>query len=1174
MMRKILTLFSLFIFVHLTYAQDNLLTNGNFETGKADGWKDVKHLTVQSDVVNGGSYAAQLNKKKAGLLQTIALEAGKTYRLSCTAKGENAENSLMFSAQYKNEKNKYAYSRYLILRPSDWQEFSFTFTPNENEASSFRYSFYKVSNNKHWIDDATLVEVKNPETLSDAKEILSTSIGLLNAETKIISQIPLGKIKVSALIEALTVSDKASIVIFPESHKYAYGSNTVTGKYTIRIFAENGTYSDYGIKTTNHTIKSVNNGAKLDAENFIISNITPVLKVSEFKTNIELYEGGELDVLDKATMTPITDQDNTIITENMVVRVSGSGLQQDYTLQLRTIGTENSILTSKIGYINETSTALEELPVGITALLLKNAITVSDYASFKITDQTGKELQDETVLDPNSQIRVAAENSELKIYSITYGAQEITEETISVNTTLEQLSFKKLTLAEEAELHIEHATEPLHASTVNITSHDAWLFFKKVKPKTVAENYLTYIKAFGEPAILDQNVRVVQYAHGTVVIAQPDDFDAVEVFADESFGGKSKKLQPYVYYKVDELGDLNDAISSVKIKRGYYVTLAQNEDGTGYSRVFIADSEDKALEKLPFGLNNSASFVRVIPWRWPHKKGYPHGHEEKLNSAWKYNWSAGKSSTLNVEYVPIKQKLHWPSNSAFDRKGVTHLLGMNEPDRPDQANCSVEAALKIWPSLMATGLRIGSPAPSDGGLGWLFKFIDECDKRNYRVDFVAMHYYRGCKSAQQMINDIKYVHQRTKRPIWITEWNNGADWTKGCKPSSQESNAKTIQAWLNKMDQSGFVERYCIFDWLSGGKTTNWSLWYKRYSDDFTPTGIVYRDHESPLAFDPKKTFGATYHLPAPSELTAALNEETGNVELNWTDGSDVENGVKVERSLNGGEFEEIARIEGADILSYTDETVAFGYYRYRVRQMIANEMNSAASNTVEVSIMHKGVENLARDKSTVTNSATEGYEGSKAVDGELNDNASRWLTEKDAQAPFWLEIDLAEEYVVSAVQFYNGWDGHNRAVKDFKFQYWDGTDWQDLLDIKNNTRAAYKSGFEPTKTSKVRLYVTKTTENRMKLYEIEVFGKKESGTLGTPGTKILQEAVSIFPNPTTEVLMFKGLKTPRQVQILNITGKIIKTAQVLSQLNVSDLETGMYTLRLQGGDSFLFVKK
>ena len=84
---------------------------------------------------------------------------------------------------------------------------------------------------------------------------------------------------------------------------------------------------------------------------------------------------------------------------------------------------------------------------------------------------------------------------------------------------------------------------------------------------------------------------------------------------------------------------------------------------------------------------------------------------------------------------------------------------------------------------MQTGMRLGSPATTD--FNWLYNFMNECRQRNYRVDYVVVHAYWGGLSATEWYQKLKVIHQRTKRPLWIKKWNNGANWTKESWPSSQ-----------------------------------------------------------------------------------------------------------------------------------------------------------------------------------------------------------------------------------------------------------------------------------------------------------------------------------------------------------------------------------------------------
>lgn len=137
------------------------------------------------------------------------------------------------------------------------------------------------------------------------------------------------------------------------------------------------------------------------------------------------------------------------------------------------------------------------------------------------------------------------------------------------------------------------------------------------------------------------------------------------------------------------------------------------------------------------------SFVRVFRWNWPSKKGKAndYGQKDMLNITATYDWSAGGNSDADVEYTPIRQNLGWPSwDEINQKKGVTHVLGCNEPDRPDQANAKADQVIQMWPEMMKSGLRIGSPAPSSVW-AWNRNFMNTADSLNYRVDFMVAHIY-------------------------------------------------------------------------------------------------------------------------------------------------------------------------------------------------------------------------------------------------------------------------------------------------------------------------------------------------------------------------------------------------------------------------------------------------
>jgi len=415
---------------------------------------------------------------------------------------------------------------------------------------------------------------------------------------------------------------------------------------------------------------------------------------------------------------------------------------------------------------------------------------------------------------------------------------------------VDQIVDETVILKGPSELHITGNGEPLRGSSLVFTSPDAWLFFDRIQPSAVGSKLLDQMVVKGVRATLGLNVRIVQYGVGSVVIPHQADYPAMTLFDQKSLSGRAMNLTCFTSYGGLNLGAWNRGTRSFILKRGYMATLAENADGTGVSRNFVAQDHDVVMETMPEGLDAKIGFIRIFPWRWTSKKGVAGGIWQHLNVGWFYDWNIGANSSPNLEYVAIKQKRDWPNlDQNWQKKGVIHLLGYNEPNQKDQSDLTVDQAIAGWPELMGTGLRLGSPAPSDGGLGWIYEFIDKADARKLRVDFVAIHYYRGYGNpkdargaANQFYQFLKGVHDRVKRPLWVTEWNNGANWSKEPDPTVKEEK-EAIEKMIEMLDATPFVERYAIYNWVEDVRHVQ--------NDDgqLTPAGEVYRDQESPLSY-------------------------------------------------------------------------------------------------------------------------------------------------------------------------------------------------------------------------------------------------------------------------------------------------------------------------------------
>lgn len=231
---------------------------------------------------------------------------------------------------------------------------------------------------------------------------------------------------------------------------------------------------------------------------------------------------------------------------------------------------------------------------------------------------------------------------------------------------------------------------------------------------------------------------------------------------------------------------------------------------------------------------------------------------ELLDVSWHYSWAGrlpgDEVEPDGVEFVPMIWG-YWGNSDGF--KGLIrelhednlsgrrkHLLGFNEPDQKSQSNMSVDRALKAWPYLMWTDLRLGSPGAVHPDNEWMQEFMRKAEEQNLRVDFVTMHWYGG-PNADSLIKRLHKVHKMYGKPIWITEFAVG-DWKAKSPEQNKHSPEKVLRFMeevLPKLDKLDFVERYA---WYNGGEgnaalcTSN----LVRNDGTLTPLGEFYKSHK------------------------------------------------------------------------------------------------------------------------------------------------------------------------------------------------------------------------------------------------------------------------------------------------------------------------------------------
>jgi hypothetical protein len=198
-----------------------------------------------------------------------------------------------------------------------------------------------------------------------------------------------------------------------------------------------------------------------------------------------------------------------------------------------------------------------------------------------------------------------------------------------------------------------------------------------------------------------------------------------------------------------------------------------------------------------------------------------------VRAKWYYDWQStnlAEPAGSGVEFVPMI----WGASSVTEAEltqaagaGDT-LLGFNEPDHADQANMTVAQALALWPQLMATGMRLGSPAPASDAAtkgSWLDWFMSETRALGYRVDFIALHWYGSDfndAAVEQLRKYLDAVHKRYGLPIWLTEYALARYDEQRLTPQTAEyptmhRQVAFVDASTRMLESLPYVERYAWF---------------------------------------------------------------------------------------------------------------------------------------------------------------------------------------------------------------------------------------------------------------------------------------------------------------------------------------------------------------------------
>ncbi len=435
-------------------------------------------------------------------------------------------------------------------------------------------------------------------------------------------------------------------------------------------------------------------------------------------------------------------------------------------------------------------------------------------------------------------------------------------------------------MGESSYIYLDNSYPIEEGLSITFESNKSWIRLNNVEPFTAYYNYSDNFFQDNQVLSYPETLRIDNYyQNGSIIRPHNDNSSYLTVFSENNFNGEFGNIFSNDVYLDESIPNgLNNDISSFILKKGYMATFAENNDGTGDSKVFIASEEDIIIDELSEYLNNKISFIRVLPWNWVSKKGTA-GDIQYINNDWFYKWSNNGDSDLDREYTPMA----WGKGAADDDNDIeiiinkyksTHLLAFNEPDDCNGQSgqygnmCVVDTSLTYYKNLLKSGVRMVSPAcRQDAVFDWLNEFNSKAVDENIRIDVIAVHWYDWGSNPQnspnanpqdvfnRFVNYLESVYQTYGLPIWITEFNAN-------RHRNEWVHRQFLQLALPFLEETDYIERYAFFP-----PTTQVANFFDD-NNNFTQIGEFYYN------------FNSSESIPYETHISASnLNSESYNLQ-------------------------------------------------------------------------------------------------------------------------------------------------------------------------------------------------------------------------------------------------------------------------------------------------------
>ena len=584
------------------------------------------------------------------------------------------------------------------------------------------------------------------------------------------------------------------------------------------------------------------------------------------------------------------------------------------------------------------------------------------------------------------------------------------------------------------DIHISASDNPIVGSgnKVVLGSTDTWLIFDNVAPSEVKSRYMSSVMIGKTAANIETNCRVAIYLNGAAVIPIKASVRPMEIYTERDLGGQKYTVTDGDHRSLP--AKQTNVARSFILRRGNMATVYTNTQYGGYSRVYVADHADLVVNQLPTALDQRISSICVRPWEYVSKKGWADTggatRGPKLRATWFWSWSAGYSSTSDMEYVPCRQHKSWPSKSEVNNKTSSAAFSINEPEHSEQHTsdkCACGGTVDSWycttitPDFLGGGGRIGSPQPTD--FSWMYDYFGHADDMAYRCDFAVTHAYwqvsgrSAADYASWFASECKKIWDNTGRPLWITEMEISASWHSEQSSFSEEKFRSYLQALLEKLDECDYVERYAIYN-----TDVNWKS-HMFYDDGgFTPSGQVYRDHRATFAYNASKQKTPLWWAPTAKAPSLSVEKNSkGKLDFTITNpNTDLTATCVIERMGEEGEWETIAEV--TDRSKFDSQTIL-------INNVSAEgfDLDNDRFRVVVTTSTGKTLSSSSVDNNLITNGG---------IEATSKTNIQGWTCTKDAQNGY--------TKAATGDTYFEAWDA-NAAAMNFNY-------YQDLNDLENGT--------------------------------------------------------------------------------------------------------------------------